>query len=146
MYWISKTNDLGTIESILKRSAGYLRHEMSQLRIIGEIPRIQFVKGALNCLNLHFILNEIVLDKNYWNLAEIDATLQSADFGDDYEPTDLGNKLKNEFELLTSIDPNLKQIIHKFENQTVDENEEVPLPPMPQHVLGLDHKEILNRV
>lgn len=50
MYWIAKSTDVEKIDNILKKSAGYLRHELSQLRVIGEIPLIQFVKGIMTII------------------------------------------------------------------------------------------------
>lgn len=50
MYWIAKSTDVDKIDNILKKRAGYLRHELSQLRVIGEIPLIQFVKGIMTII------------------------------------------------------------------------------------------------
>lgn len=48
VFWISKDNkDLTEIEKVLSRNAGYLKSELSQLRIMGIVPEIHFVKGML---------------------------------------------------------------------------------------------------
>lgn len=46
VYWIANEscND-GMIENLLKKSAGTLRHELSQLRLMGHVPSIVFIKG-----------------------------------------------------------------------------------------------------
>lgn len=46
MYWIAKESEKHEeIESLLKRNAGHLRHELSALRVMGQVPNIVFVKG-----------------------------------------------------------------------------------------------------
>lgn len=46
MYWLAKgtTND-ELVDSILQKNSGLLRHELSQLRLMGVVPIIEFVKG-----------------------------------------------------------------------------------------------------
>lgn len=46
VFWVCKgTNTDEETESVLCRIAGALRHELSTLRLIGEVPYIVFVKG-----------------------------------------------------------------------------------------------------
>lgn len=46
VYWLAKgSRHDDQTEMILSRNAHSLRHELSQLRIIGSVPRIEFVKG-----------------------------------------------------------------------------------------------------
>lgn len=46
VFWLARGTENDTeIERILKRSSGKLRHELSQLRVIGVVPHIEFVKG-----------------------------------------------------------------------------------------------------
>lgn len=67
----AKSDDSTTdeLEAVLRLVAGQLRHELSQLRLMGEVPRIQFVR-----------------DRHMYSEAHIDALLARADFGPDYEP------------------------------------------------------------
>lgn len=46
MFWVCKgnTSDVKT-EAVLNRIAGALRHELSTLRVMGQVPYIEFVKG-----------------------------------------------------------------------------------------------------
>jgi ribosome-binding factor A len=46
VFWLARgTESDEMIEKILKRSAGQLRHELSELRVMGVMPHIEFVKG-----------------------------------------------------------------------------------------------------
>lgn len=71
VFWSAKgSQDHAETEIILKKSSGILRHELSQLRLMGEVPKIIFVK-----------------DKQGARSSEVDELLAIADFGDDYEPS-----------------------------------------------------------
>jgi ribosome-binding factor A len=46
VFWLARgTENDEMVEKILKRSAGQLRHELSELRVMGVVPYIEFVKG-----------------------------------------------------------------------------------------------------
>lgn len=46
VFWISKNySNIDKIENILAQNAGYLKSELSHLRIMGIVPDIHFVKG-----------------------------------------------------------------------------------------------------
>lgn len=56
VYWIAKGDENDTaIEKLLQTSSGLLRHELSQLKVIGVVPIIKFLKGIkslfLNVIN-----------------------------------------------------------------------------------------------
>nr|CAH7737706.1 unnamed protein product [Callosobruchus chinensis] len=128
VYWIArKTKNDEAIEKILNRNAGFLRHELSSLQLMGKVPMIQFIK-----------------DKEYRSISELDNRLSVADFGEDHIPIDPADKLKSELELCVSLEENTKEKIKQSEE--FSEIEDAPLPAMPQNVLGLDHAAILNRV
>lgn len=92
VYWVAKGNETDeVINKLLTKNAGQLRHELTQLRVIGVVPKLLFCK-----------------DKSTAVLAEIDAKLSAADFGDDHVPVDLVSKLKAELELNTSLEPDIK--------------------------------------
>ena len=45
VFWLAKGDeDDEAIENLLRKCSGHLRHELSQLRVMGEVPRIHFVK------------------------------------------------------------------------------------------------------
>lgn len=71
VYWLARGDESDVhLESILSKSAGLLRHNLSQLRLMGEVPTIKFVK-----------------DKTYAKRVEVENLLRVADFGDDFVPT-----------------------------------------------------------
>jgi len=37
--------NVSELDELLQNISGQLRHELSRLRIMGEVPKIQFVKG-----------------------------------------------------------------------------------------------------
>lgn len=46
VFWIAKGNDTDeVVEKLLEENACALRHELSQLKVIGVVPMIQFLKG-----------------------------------------------------------------------------------------------------
>lgn len=46
VFWVCKGNSSDAeTEHVLQKVAGALRHELSTLRVMGEIPYIMFVKG-----------------------------------------------------------------------------------------------------
>lgn len=42
-----KSEDDSQLDTLLQNISGPLRHELSRLRIMGEVPKIQFVKGNI---------------------------------------------------------------------------------------------------
>ncbi|XP_018567592.1 uncharacterized protein LOC108908142 [Anoplophora glabripennis] len=130
VYWLAKgsQND-EVIDEILQRNSGLLRHELSQLRLMGVVPLIQFVK-----------------DKLYARIVELDSKLSIADFGEDHTPLNPAEKLKTEFEILSPLDDNIKKQLKELDETETEDFEELPLPPMPQNVLGLNHAIILSRI
>lgn len=128
IYWIATNmqND-GEIERILKSIAGPLRHELSVLRLMGEVPQINFVK-----------------DRSHMKSAEIDAVLKFADFGEDFVPTDATLFLKNEYKLEMKLPEHLKCQIRDLDN--VDDEITEELPQMRHDTFGLDHAKIMNKI
>ncbi|KAL1513270.1 hypothetical protein ABEB36_002699 [Hypothenemus hampei] len=133
VYWMgSDASKYDEIEKLLKKNAGYLRHELATLRVIGNIPNIVFVK-----------------DKSYDKVAQVQERLAIADFGEDYEPRSISEEYKTEFELLAVLDHATKNKVEEFELTSSHEiaNEYISeLPPMPQNVLGLDHARIMKKI
>lgn len=65
VYWLAKgSEDDLELDSLLKKCSGRLRHELSQLRVMGEVPRINFVK-----------------DVEFAKYVEVERLLKGADFG-----------------------------------------------------------------
>ncbi|XP_026495153.1 putative ribosome-binding factor A, mitochondrial [Vanessa tameamea] len=126
--WVCKGNSSDEeTENLLNSIAGPLRHELSTLRLMGEVPYIVFVK-----------------DKQEAQLVDLDRRLVEADYGDDYTPTEIGHLLKTEFTLLTKLSPEMKAKIKQLEeDQPIIED---IIPEMTHNVFGLDHAKIMNRL
>ncbi|XP_060879871.1 putative ribosome-binding factor A, mitochondrial [Metopolophium dirhodum] len=132
VYWMAgKSEDDSLLDKLLQMISGPLRHELSTLRIMGEIPKIQFIK-----------------DKTYANIAAVDRLLSKADFGEDFVPT--YNVLLNYHPTIyTNIDPEIKEKIKELEdkeNLKNESNDEVDIPEMKMDVMGLDHSAIMARL
>ncbi|GJQ82645.1 hypothetical protein Trydic_g19663 [Trypoxylus dichotomus] len=130
VYWIAKgnTND-EEIDKLLQSRSGPLRHELTQLHVIGMVPKIKFIK-----------------DKEYARMVEVDSKLAYADFGEDHEQSDATIKYKSYLELTKSLDPELKERILLLEESTKNEIGTEDIPEMPQNVLGLNHADIMERI
>lgn len=133
VFWLAQgdENDI-KVEQILKSMAGFIRHELSQLRLMGEVPMIFFVK-----------------DKHYSKAAEIDILLRRADYGEDFVPTDPTLFMKSDPQLIMKLSDDEKSRIYEIE-QNLDEEEELmqdeELPPMRHDVLGIDHSLIMKKI
>jgi ribosome-binding factor A len=133
IFWVAQDmREDGKIERVLKSIAGPLRHELSILRLMGEVPQINFVK-----------------DRSHMKSAEIDAVLKYADFGEDFVPTDKTLFLKSEPVLEMKISEGIKEKLKEFESEAVqneDEEEEEEMPPMRHDTFGLDHAKIMSKI
>lgn len=80
VYWLARGDGTdANLETILSNSAGKLRHNLSQLRLMGEVPTIKFVK-----------------DKSFAKSVEVERLLKHADFGDDFVPSTPSQMIKND--------------------------------------------------
>lgn len=88
VFWFSTANDsqIQTIEERLTRIAGPLRHELSQLRLMGEVPHITFVR-----------------DRKHSLINEVEILLATADFGEDYERNPYGQRAKRDFDPASAV-------------------------------------------
>lgn len=109
--------------------AGAVRHELSQLRLMGEVPRIYFVK-----------------DKYYSKAMEIDTILARADFGEDFVPTDPTLFMKAKLELQMKLPDDIRARIYEAESQITDDESVEELPIMRHDVMGIDHSHIMKKI
>lgn len=128
VFWLASAEDL-EVDRILKSIAGPIRHELSQLRLMGEVPRVYFVR-----------------DRHYSKAAEVDNLLKTADFGEDFEPTDPTLFMKSKLELQMKLPEDIRSQIFEIERNYDDIEEEEELPEMRHDVLGLDHQSIMKRI
>ncbi|XP_037778617.1 uncharacterized protein LOC119575192 [Penaeus monodon] len=137
VYWISKEPHLDDIVSkVLQENAPRLRHELSQLRVLGHVPRITFVR-----------------DEKFYKVAEVEKRLSLADFGEGFEPTDATHYIKSSLTVTTLLNENLKDAIAKMEMEAEgsegaacdnSQAEELPpdLPKMRSDVFSVDTDKI----
>uniref|UniRef100_A0A1Q3F6H6 Putative ribosome-binding factor a mitochondrial n=1 Tax=Culex tarsalis TaxID=7177 RepID=A0A1Q3F6H6_CULTA len=131
VFWFSRDNhndmDIGRL---LKRISGGLRHELSQLRLIGQVPKLNFVK-----------------DKTYGLTADLDGALRRADYGEDFVPTDRTLMLKSEFKLQVELPRNVRSEIDKLEDEIdYPVEDQRALPAMRNDILGLDQEAIMGKI
>ncbi|GBP62565.1 Putative ribosome-binding factor A, mitochondrial [Eumeta japonica] len=128
VYWVCKgTAEDIEIEALLNRVSGTLRHELSTLRLMGEVPHIGFIK-----------------DKLASDVVELDKRLAIADFGEDYTPTKISHVLKSEFVTSTKLSPEIKAKIKRLEESDVSTDD--PIPELTNTIYGLDHDKITKRL
>lgn len=109
---------------------GPLRHELSQLRLMGEVPRIYFVR-----------------DRHFSKAVEVDTLLARADFGEDFVPTDPTLFMKAKLELQMTLPEHIREQIYETEKSFEDEDyEEQEIPEMRNDVLGIDHSLIMKKI
>lgn len=130
VFWLATAEDI-VVDKILKSIAGPIRHELSQLRLMGEVPRVFFVR-----------------DRHYSKAAEVDHLLKTADFGEDFQPTDPTLFMKSQLELQMKLPDDVRSKIFEMENSFGEDDyiEEEELPEMRHDVLGLDHQLIMKRI
>lgn len=130
VFWLATADDL-VVDKVLKSIAGPIRHELSQLRLMGEVPRVYFVR-----------------DRHYSKAAEVDNLLKDADFGEDFVPTDSTLFMKSKLELQMKLSDDIRSKIFEIESSFGDDDyiEEEELPEMRHDVLGLDHQTIMKRI
>ncbi|XP_058821074.1 uncharacterized protein LOC131683260 isoform X2 [Topomyia yanbarensis] len=120
-------NDI-EISKMLKRVSGDLRHELAQLRLIGQVPRLNFVKDKTYCI--------------FTNSA-----LQNADYGKAFttkDPTSLiGSDVKLHVDLPRVVRKNIDELVDKSYFLTDNQDS---LPNMRHDVLGLDHFAIMHKI
>jgi len=73
VFWVATGTEYdAVVERILKKSAGQLRQELTELHVMVVVPHIDFAK-----------------DKQYAKVAEVDRILATADFGEGYVSVDV---------------------------------------------------------
>lgn len=129
VYWFTKgPHKDEEIDRLLKKTAGFIKHELSQLNVFGMIPHIAFVKDATLAKTM-----------------EVEKILGQIDFGDNYKLTDKAAELKQDLELQVELSPTIAEKIKKLEEICI-ESSEIDLPEMKNNVFGLDRTDIFNKV
>ncbi|XP_014208787.1 uncharacterized protein LOC106639604 [Copidosoma floridanum] len=146
VYWIAQNNNDAnvTTDQVLKVAAGHLQHELSQLRVIGQVPPVNFVRNKI-----------------YNTIKEVEDRLKTVDFGEDFEPTahiipedrtpilktTLSEKVKQQIEELMKQQNSTDDAQENEETEEEDDNAlEIQVPEMRQNVMGFDHSYVLAKV
>ncbi|KAL9881140.1 putative ribosome-binding factor A, mitochondrial [Glossina fuscipes fuscipes] len=139
VYWIT-TGDMirdATLEMELKQCSGTLRHQLSQLDLMGVVPRIKFVK-----------------DKLCNNMFEVEAILKTIDFDkdDDEQVQEHKSIIKQSWEENFYCIKRENEV-NREDSAKEDATEETLLhscnpnvPTMRHDVFGLDHKNIMMKI
>ncbi|XP_011211974.2 uncharacterized protein LOC105232072 [Bactrocera dorsalis] len=135
VYWLAGGEPLADaqLELELQRCSGRLRHELSQLMLMSEVPRIKFAR-----------------EKKLSNIAQVEGLLRTIDFGPQEETAEGSTEAVGEH-VQHNLVANLMQ--REFygkndipvANENKCENEE-EFPEMRHDVLGLDHQHIMSKI
>ncbi|XP_014471977.1 PREDICTED: uncharacterized protein LOC106743024 isoform X2 [Dinoponera quadriceps] len=118
--------DIPISEESLKKCAKIIRHELSQLRVIGVVPPIQFVANR----------QQMIKDEVEKKLAIIESDIENLEILSFSEQMELANS-------------HINQASHKI--SVVNDNPEsdephIELPMMRHDVLGLDHHKMMTQI
>ncbi|XP_011167831.1 uncharacterized protein LOC105201500 [Solenopsis invicta] len=126
VFYISSNDDaLSVDQEALQKCARIIRHKLSQLRVIGIVPPIQFVQN-----------------KQYYIANEVDKRLGMINFEEANEI--LSKQMLLDISELDSVDHNLQEPTTKLESEI--DRFYIQLPVMRHDVLGLDHHKIMSRI
>ncbi|XP_037935619.1 uncharacterized protein LOC119669690 [Teleopsis dalmanni] len=128
VYWLGNGDPIkeAKLEKELQKCSGFLRHELSQLYLIGHIPRIYFMR-----------------DKTFSNLAQVEGLMKTISFeleaSNDDEVTqhyDNHNLMQQEFygQSITSTE------------ETSQNEDKLSMPQMRHDVFGLNHRDIVSKI
>ncbi|CAK9831740.1 Putative ribosome-binding factor A, mitochondrial [Anthophora retusa] len=127
VHWMDNDPQNSNTEELLKECAFKLRHELSQLRVIGNVPLIQFVK----C-------------KNTQKLKEVEQKLQTLNLGEDSMPNLYPDAMYHTVSA-SRIDHDEKVENGESLNNSKD-TFSVTVPIMQHNVFGLDHHRIMSKI
>ncbi|XP_064556058.1 putative ribosome-binding factor A, mitochondrial [Drosophila montana] len=123
VYWLGsgELHNDAELDANLSRCSGQLRHELSQLRLMGEVPRIKFVrdKTGSNINSVEGILRTLNLRKP-----------AEAEDGEQHPTYDTAQTARQEFYGTAAPSPQVT----------------AAMPEMRHDVLGLDHRLIMDKI
>ncbi|XP_039960788.1 uncharacterized protein LOC120774965 [Bactrocera tryoni] len=135
VYWLAGGEPLADaqLEMELQRCSGRLRHELSQLMLMSEVPRIKFAR-----------------EKKLSNIAQVEGLLRTIDFGPLEETAEGSTEAVGEH-VQHNLVANLMQREFYGKNDITVANEnksdnEEEFPEMRHDVLGLDHQHIMSKI
>ncbi|CAD1474380.1 unnamed protein product, partial [Heterotrigona itama] len=123
IYWTNNSTEKSNTEELLNHCAFTLRHKLSQLRVIGMVPPIQFVK----CKGINV-------------LREVEEKLKTLEFDKNHVSTPYPNAIHHIVSASKICDNN-----EDVQNDE-DDNFKVIVPVMKHDVFGLDHFQIMSKI
>lgn len=127
VFWEDNSDEESDTEELLKKCAVELRHQLSQLRVIGNVPPIQFVKCRGGRM-----------------LKEVEHRLKTLNFEDDYVCSTYPDTIHHTVTASVSSNNDEEQEAGKENN--LEDPFSVSIPVMRQDVFGLDHYRIMSKV
>ncbi|KOC60868.1 Putative ribosome-binding factor A, mitochondrial, partial [Habropoda laboriosa] len=127
IYWINNSPEKSGTDELLKECTFKLRHVLSQLRVIGNVPPIQFVK----C-------------KGIGALKEVEQKLKTLDLGEDYVPSPYPNVLHHT--VCASRIDHTEEVQNERSLNDSKDIFTVTLPIMRHDVFGIDHYRIMTKI
>lgn len=124
VFYIPSDDDTSFDQEALQKCARIIRHELSQLRIIGVVPPIQFVPN-----------------KQYSIQMEVERRLMMINFEED---SDTLSSEEMQFDTLDVNQSSCKESVANCDTEADKFN--IQLPMMRHDVLGLDHHKIMSQV
>ncbi|KAK9296588.1 hypothetical protein QLX08_009431 [Tetragonisca angustula] len=123
VYWVDNNTEKSNTEELLNQCAFSLRHKLSQLRVVGMVPPVQFVK----CKGIS-VLREV---EEKLKTLEFDKDHVSSPYPDAIHHTVSASKIcENNEDVQNGEDDNFKVIV----------------PVMKHDVFGLDHFKIMSKI
>lgn len=135
VYWLGSGDVLNdaTLEAELQRTSGQLRHELSQLRLMGEVPRIKFVR-----------------DKTGSNINNVEGILRTLNLSppDDEDADEQQQQQKPAAHSSYDVAQTARQEFYgnAAASAVTSSDSSEAFPEMRQDVLGLDHRLIMDKI
>ncbi|XP_004523639.1 uncharacterized protein LOC101449394 [Ceratitis capitata] len=133
VYWLGSGDALadGLLETELQRCSGRLRHELSQLMLMSEVPRIKFAR-----------------EKKFSSVAQVEALLRNIDFvtADEISEDNMEDAKYEKYNFVANIMQ--REFYGKSSSAAITANgaDEEHFPEMRHDVFGLDHRYIMSKL
>lgn len=155
VYWLAgEEEDDSVIEKLLSDVSLSLRHELSQLRVMGVVPRIEFIKDKHyeRVIKVERLLNTLDLSEEVYVEDPTHCVAEGSTAGNIELPTET-EKIDEQKESLKIREKNQRSKVKREEIQEIvlsselkEIDDEPPLPPVQHNTLNLDHAMIMNKI
>lgn len=150
-FGINSTIVNNILEKELQKCSGILRHQLSQLCLMGRVPRITFVRDTFqnNLLYVDELLKGLNLEKKDYINEDSNSNMDKYNLSSSLKESFFGlNATTETTEAITLPQHNNIEDVKKLEANNEEKNLEMinSLPAMRHDVFGLDHKEIMLKI